>query len=117
MNKKIHKPPSRQKYEAANPTISIRVPLQLYQQLKMLRKWSGKSLGDILREALKAQGPSVKDAYLKGYNAAKAKYEVTFNCCICHASIIIEDPDTKKGVLKLIDENQWGHTECIKGRA
>jgi predicted DNA-binding protein len=108
-----HKPPSRIKYEMNNPTISIRVSKQLYQQLKMLRKFSGKSLGDILREALQKQGPSVKDAYNKGFDAAKAKYRIEFHCVFCGESIIIEDPDIKKAIVKYLKEQEWGHQECV----
>jgi len=64
-------------------------------------------------EALKNQGPSVKDTYSNGYNAAKAQYGVLFNCFFCGKSIIIDDPDTKKSIAKYLKEQEWGHTECV----
>lgn len=45
-------PPSRIRYDASNPIISIRIDLKLKQDLEKLRADTGKSLADILREAV-----------------------------------------------------------------
>jgi hypothetical protein len=116
MKKNIHKPPSREKYEISHPTVSVRVSQQLYVDLMTLCELSGKSLGDILREALKKQAPSVKDAYSNGYNAAKAQYAVTYNCYTCGGCIIIDKANTKKAVAEYMKEHRWGHAECHKNR-
>jgi predicted DNA-binding protein len=50
--KKRHQPPAKIRYNQTHPTVSIRVSQDLYDRLKELREKSGKSLGDILREAL-----------------------------------------------------------------
>lgn len=115
MKKQIHKPPSRIKYDANNPTVSIRVSREMYDQLKKLREMSGKSLGDILREALKQQSPSAKRAFSLGYSSAQAKYGVWFNCSVCGGSIVIEDPNTKKAVAGYLKEHKWGHAKCVNG--
>ena len=57
-----HVPPSRRRYEALNPTVSARVSKNLFREIKALKDRSGKSVADVLREALGAQAPSVKEA-------------------------------------------------------
>jgi len=113
MKKAVHKPPSRIKYDASHPTVSIRVSRQLYDKLRKLREMSGKTLGDILREALKSQKPSAVGPYYRGYNTAKAKYEVTFNCSVCGESVIIDNPDTKKAIARYMTQQGWGHAKCV----
>ena len=66
MAKKRHAPPSRLRYEESHPTVSVRVSRELYDDLGELRAKSGKSLGDILREAVGRQRPSTRAAYTKG---------------------------------------------------
>ena len=83
MKRKPHKPPSKIKYDESHPTVSIRVKRELYDQLRDLREHSGKSLGDILREALKEQTPSTKKAYQLGYNSAKREFAVSYKSEQC----------------------------------
>ena len=52
--RKPSRPPSRIRYEAANPTVSVRVSRDIHERIKRLKRISGKSLGDIVREALAA---------------------------------------------------------------
>lgn len=60
---KKHYPPSRAKYDQSHPTISIRVKRELYDELMELRESTGKTLGDILREAAGKQKLSAKGSY------------------------------------------------------
>lgn len=55
MRKKSHRPPSKLKYDQDHPTISIRVTQDLYQELGELSQQNGRSLGEILREAIQKQ--------------------------------------------------------------
>jgi len=55
MQKKTHKPPSKLKYDRANPTVSVRVTHDLYQELDAIRKISGRSLRDILKGAVERE--------------------------------------------------------------
>ena len=45
-------PPSRVRYEAANPTVSARVSQEIKEELDEIRETSGMSLGDILKAGL-----------------------------------------------------------------
>ena len=118
--KKKHYPPSRIKYTQEHPTISIRVNRELYDQLKELREQSGKSLGDVLREALKVQVPSVKESYSRGYNKgfknAEKQYQVNYKCSICGGNLTIATDEEKKAVADYMREHGWAHGECAKKR-
>ena len=50
--KKSKKSPSRARYEAENPTVSVRVTLEFYNQLKAVCKKLGMSLSEILKIGL-----------------------------------------------------------------
>lgn len=116
MKKKKHQPPSRIKYNQNHPTVSIRVSQELYDQLKELREKSGKSLGDILREALKKQAPSVKQAwsegYSRGYKEAEETYKVTYPCNVCGEQLVVTDTNAKKAIVSYMEEHEWGHNAC-----
>jgi len=45
-------PPSRRRYEASHPTVSFRVDLDLYAELKALKQTSNLSVADILKVGL-----------------------------------------------------------------
>ena len=45
-------PPSRRRYEASHPTVSFRVDLALYAQLKELKEKANLSVADILKVGL-----------------------------------------------------------------
>ena len=47
-----HIPPSRQRYEAANPTIATRIDRALYLALTEIAESGAKSLGEVVRDAL-----------------------------------------------------------------
>jgi predicted transcriptional regulator len=86
MKKKTHKPPSRIKYDESHPTVSVRVDRALYDKLQELKELTNKSMGDILREAVKKQKPWAKDAYdlgqKAGYDSAKREFAVAYRCSV-----------------------------------
>jgi len=116
MSKRSHKSPSREKYDLGHPVVSIRVSQKTYQALEALRLTSGKSLGDILREALKQQLPSTGEAYRNGhrdgYEEAKREYAVTFKCSVCGEPIIISSVEEKTAVAQYMRNHGWRHVEC-----
>lgn len=114
MKKKPRKPPSKIRYDHSHPTVSIRVDRELYDQLKDLRERSGKSLGDILREALKQQAPSTKKAYQLGYYAAKREFAVSYKCSVCGGNLAVKSAEEKDAVAQYMREHGWAHSECGK---
>lgn len=113
MVKKKHQPPSKIRYDNTHPIISIRVDQETKRKLDDLRNMSGKSLGDILREALKIQTASTNNAFIKGENAGKAKYGVSFKCSGCGGTIWIDNPELKKAATQIMERYGWGHVECV----
>ncbi len=45
-------PPSRVRYEAANPTVSVRISREFHEELEDLKEMSGLSMADILKAGL-----------------------------------------------------------------
>jgi len=112
MVKKKLPPPSKIKYDKSHPTISIRVSQDLKEQLDEIREKSGKSIGDILREAVGVQGESVKDAWTRGHSLAKSKYGVWYKCSVCGGNILIESDNEKKAAAIFMRQNGWQHGKC-----
>ncbi|MBI2847143.1 MAG: ribbon-helix-helix protein, CopG family [Chloroflexi bacterium] len=118
MKKKRHYPPSRLRYEQANPTISVRVSRQLHERLKSLKEKSGKSVGDVVREALGVQEKSLKGIYRRGYNKgwtdAEQRYRVDYPCSRCGGTLTIDSDEEKQAAAMYMREQEWCHGRCIR---
>ena len=113
MKKMRHQPPSKIKYNQTHPTLSIRVSQDLYDQLKELREKSGKSLGDILREALDKQAPSTNKAFQRGFNKARRQFVVTYRCSICGGPIEVTTGREKQEIVEYMRSEGWAHGGCL----
>jgi hypothetical protein len=116
MQETAHKLPSRIKYEKSHPTISVRVSRELYDGLKNLMKITGKSMGDVLREALDKQMPSAKKAYQSGYDAGKDLFAVSYHCYLCGEQMTVWSKEQKEAAAQYMKSHGWSHTECIRKR-
>ncbi len=80
-------PPSRLRYEAANPTVSVRISQAFHEELEELKEMSGLSMGDILKAGLDRLKPDTEEAYdrgyVDGYGVAKEEFEVFAPCGEC----------------------------------
>ena len=78
-----HQPPSRRRYEAANPTVSARISGELFRALAEIAETEAMTLAEVIRVALSAHvasafsaaapdeeesvtGKAVRDPYLDG---------------------------------------------------
>ena len=113
MVKKKHQPPAKIGYDSTHPIVSVRVNQELKQQLNEIKKMSGKSAGDILREALKVQAPSAKNAFRTGKNNGKSTYGVSYKCSVCGGTMWILSSEEKKAAARYMRENGWAHGNCI----
>jgi len=113
MKKKKHQPPSRIRYNKTHPTVSIRVSRDLYDELKDLREKSGKSLGDILREALSKQAPSANKAFQRGFDKARRQFVVTYRCSRCGGIIEVTNNQEKQEIADYMRSEGWLHTSCL----
>jgi hypothetical protein len=112
--KKKHVSPAKIKYDKTHPVVAIRVDLELKEQLEEAKKAGGKSVRDLLREALKVQTPKFKINWNNGYQAARYKYCVTYSCSKCGKPIEITSENEKKAAAQCMTKNGWGHVSCPK---
>ena len=74
--------PSRQRYDAKNPVISLRLTADLRTALDELRHKADFSFGDIFRVGLELLSPTVGDSYGNGVTFALAElYLITCDEC------------------------------------
>lgn len=77
-------PPSRIKYEQANPAVTVRLPRELRDQLAELRDKHGLTLGDVLRIGLERAQPDLEGTYRRGYLDAFGKcVTIALDCRHC----------------------------------
>ena len=75
-------PPSRERYQQSHPTVSLRVDLDLFAQLKGLKEQSGLSVADVLRVGLGICKPVVGESFRNGCMSALAEaYEAVCEDC------------------------------------
>ena len=75
-------PPSRERYERSHPTVSLRVDLDLYAQLKALKEKANLSVADVLRVGLERCEPLVGEAHHTGFMGGLAEsYAVACDDC------------------------------------
>lgn len=118
MSAKKRVPPSRLRYEAANPVISMRVSRVLYLQLRDIKQITGKSVADILREAMGAQYDRGTEAwqlgFSSGYKKAQEKYRVHFRCHGCGGTVTLIGQKAMLAAAELMREAGWGHGQCVR---
>ena len=75
-------PPSRERYERSHPTVSLRVDIDLYAQLKALKEKANLSVADVLKVGLRISAPLVGEAIHNGFMSALAEvYEAVCDGC------------------------------------
>jgi len=115
--KKPNKAPSRIKYEQSHPTISGRVPIEARDKLLVNLAKLGMTISDalmVLAGELEIRVIPIDEARKQGFEEAKKRYMVPYNCYICGNPITITNPETKKVVSKFLTEHGWGHQKCIE---
>ena len=121
-----HKAPSRIRYEQSHPTVSCRVPREIYNRL-VKAKAEGNSFSDILKLGLgildvrvkklgEARKRGWKEGYNKGFADAKTRYLVSYCCNICGERIEVTSKEEKSSIREYMKEKRWAHTECLESR-
>ncbi len=92
--KKKSPPPSRLRYEASHPVVSVRISRELQDQLDQLKEQSGLSMADILRIGLERAQPIVADAHKRGYCDALGEcLGIVDRCPRCYQRVCELIPD------------------------
>jgi len=121
------KAPSRVRYEQGHPTVSCRVPREVYKRLRVVKKADDKSFSDVLkiglgilevqvREEAEVREQGYAKGYKKGYANAERLYKVTYPCSVCGEMLTVTDRDEKEAIGKYMQEHRWGHRACFEKR-
>jgi len=121
------KSPSRVKYETEHPTVSFRVPRDLYDKLQAVREAEGKSITDVLkvgvgllqvkvRRERKIREDSYLAGQLKGSYDAQRKFSVSYPCSVCAKQIVVTSKSEKEFIRDKMQEYGWGHSDCLHRR-
>ncbi len=121
-------PPSRLRYEKANPAVTVRISSELRAKLAELKETHNLSLGDVLRIGMEKAKPDLDaayergreeayqeeyQAYSEGYEEAKMEYEVTYWCSRCRRRHMTITTDVaKKAAAQLMYDAGWHSTAC-----
>jgi xanthine dehydrogenase molybdopterin-binding subunit B len=110
-------PPSRLRYEDANPAVTVRVSRELRDELARLKEEHGLSLGDVLRIGLDKAKPQLEAARRrgekKGYADAEEVYKVTYRCAGCgKRHLSITSAQAKEAADRMMYEAGWRSTAC-----
>jgi len=124
-------PPSRVRYEQSNPTVSCRIPREVYDRLQAVKKAEDKSFADILKIGLgilelqeqgereirrQSRADGYKEGYAEGFAEAERLYKVTYPCCICGETIEITSREAKQAASEYMRKSGWGHIACHERR-
>jgi len=113
----MKKPPSRIRYEAEHPTVSCRVPKDIYDRLQTIKDAQGRSFADILKVGLGLLEVKLEkdlDLWQSGYNDAQSKYGVVYLCSVCGEPITVQTAAAKSEIAEYMKAQGWGHKECHK---
>lgn len=119
------KAPSRVRYEQGHPTVSCRVPREVYKRLQVVKKAEGQSFADVLKIGLGILEVRVKEeaevrkqgydkGHRKGYAEAECLYKVTYPCSVCRDMLTVTGRAEKEAIRQYMQEHRWGHRACIE---
>jgi flagellar biosynthesis/type III secretory pathway protein FliH len=136
-----HRSPSKDRYAAAHPAVTVHFDLDTYERLVALRKATDLSLNALVRAALDsleaevaaildrgrrdgvAEGTQIGEAtgrkaghdegWKAGYLKAKATYRLTYPCTDCggRLELRVGAADAEHAITALV-EDEWGHSDC-----
>lgn len=111
--------PSRKRYEASHPVISVRVTKQIYDQLQEARQ-NGQSYGDVLRVGLRIQKTNLQPLQEKieslelenlKLDELVEKRSVRYPCYLCKRSLAVESEQEKEVCLQAL-RGRFHHSIC-----
>jgi len=104
------------RYESKHRNVVARLPLPLFQRFEAQMKATGKSMGQLVREAL---DPALRDRradYTKGWNDGSRKaadrYGVSTPCLECGGPLFVVAAEDKQLVSDLLARYRWAHKQC-----
>ena len=108
-------PPSRVRYEEANPTVSVRISREFHKELEDLKEMADLSMADILKAGLDRLKPDTEASYERGlkdgYEVAEEEFRVMAPCGACGEAHL---PVTSKAMKAAVAERLigWSAKSC-----
>lgn len=101
-----HKFPSQVRYEQSHPVVSCRVSREVYSKLENIKKVTGKSFADIVKEAIGVQKRGKRFQVYIGF------------CSICGKPLFwdLSQPEHQELLAKAIHNFGMHHTACESSR-
>jgi len=107
-------PPSRERYDVSHPVISVRVSPEMREKLEFLKSASGMTAADVLRVGLDLAEPAVEEAFDKGFEYSRGKYEVIYLCSGCgEQTLSIGTTEQKEAAAELMHQDGWYCPKCL----
>ena len=111
--------PSRKRYEASHPVISVRVTKQIYDRLQEARQ-NGQSYGDVLRVGLGIQKTNLQPLQEKieilepeilELVELVERRSVKYPCYVCNGTLIVESEQAKEVCSQAL-RGRFRHSTC-----
>jgi hypothetical protein len=129
------KPPSRERYEEENPTVSFRISREKKETLDELVENLGVTKKDWFESIIEDEATEFDDvretAYDEGYEDGRADFQIKVPCAVCGERVILrqEHNDEVYRILERLSRNgpfsakpptghpiEWtyGHEDCVE---
>jgi hypothetical protein len=113
--------PSQIRYYDENPSLSFRMKKEERERIKLLAERSGKSISQLVREALLGTEKNDTELYEKGfndgYNKGESEWKVFFYCNVCGEPIyIVPTSDSHIALVDYMKEHGWRHKKCHENK-
>ncbi len=113
MAKKQRVPPSRLRYEAQNPSLTVRLTRPIRDVLCKIAKEEDLSYSDILKDAFEKAAKSYEYGYAAGYYDADNDFRITFPCSVCYKDItMFPDSGPHEDIAEYLLNKGWSHGDC-----
>jgi predicted transcriptional regulator len=123
MTKSTHRPPSRERYQATHPTVTLHLNLATDARLKELMQKTSLSRAQVVEEALGLVESRVEEAqaasdrgYQLGFADAVDRFRITFPCAWCDGEMeLTRGSVAAQAATDLLVDETWAHSACPNG--
>lgn len=116
MQKGPNKNMSKKRYDKKNPVISCRISEEQRKTLDELSVKTGKSQGQLMRQAMNLELPGMNEVYnhgyQDGYRKARDKYGITIQCSECLKGVVVTSDYLKSKIRDIVIDFGCYHEEC-----
>jgi predicted transcriptional regulator len=123
MTQPTHRPPSRQRYQATHPTVTLHLNLATDARLKELMQKTSLSRAQLMEEALGLVESRVEEAqtacdrgYHLGFADARDRFRITPRCAWCDGEMeVTRGSVAAQAATDFLEGELWVHSACPSG--